>query len=449
MLFVVIGVVILLVIAGFLVFGKKNGNSGAVSNTAAVGKEQAQIIKDATKKLAKHPDNADALMSLSKVYFTNSLWDKAMPLYTNLVRIAPIHPEINKADVNLKAGICYAKLEKWNEAIQSLIISRNEDAQNFDVNYYLGFVYTKINDYEKALPCLKKALLINPQAENVDFLIGKCLHAKKRFREAIPELKTSLGLQPNNKEAMYLFADSLYEDGHGDKAMKVFEHLRADPNFGPNSCLKVGIFHMNQGNHEAAIKDFTIGLKIANVPKDIALELRYRMALCLFDMQKLGEGLALLQSIQQVEKDYKDVKALVVRYQELSQNSNLQIYLSGSAADFVALVRRMTEAYYKKPAVTKILDVNISSMYTDVFAEVIQRTGDKQNMVFRYFRTSGASGELYIRELLESMHDKMPSMKGICLTAGVFTDSARHFVEGRPIDLVEKDKLKLLLKAAN
>ena len=36
--------------------------------------------------------------------------------------------------------------------------------------------------------------------------------------------------------------------------------------------------------------------------------------------------------------------------------------------------------------------------------------------------------------------------KGICISAGIFTEEAKKYVEGRPIDLIEKAKLVSVLK---
>ena len=36
--------------------------------------------------------------------------------------------------------------------------------------------------------------------------------------------------------------------------------------------------------------------------------------------------------------------------------------------------------------------------------------------------------------------------RGFCVTAGTFTDESHKYVEGRPIDLIEKNKLVAVLK---
>ena len=68
------------------------------------------------------------------------------------------------------------------------------------------------------------------------------------------------------------------ECGYGEKAMKVFLHLRPDPEFGTRSCLAAGIIHANSNQYEKAMQDFEIGLKHQEVSPEVSIELRYRYA---------------------------------------------------------------------------------------------------------------------------------------------------------------------------
>ncbi|MBQ9631007.1 MAG: restriction endonuclease, partial [Treponema sp.] len=65
--------------------------------------------------------------------------------------------------------------------------------------------------------------------------------------------------------------------------------------------------------------------------------------------------------------------------------------------------------------------------------------------LFRFYRNTGAIGELFVRDF----HSKLRELKcdkGFCITAGTYTEGAHKYVEGRPIDLIEKNRLVSLLK---
>ena len=221
-------------------------------------------------------------------------------------------------------------------------------------------------------------------------------------------------------------------------------HLRADPVYGPRSCLEAGVYHIKMGDYDAAIQDFEIGMKHTNIETDVLLDLQYRTAQCYFSKNDFAKGLQLLNNIRLVNANYKDVNALMSRYQELSQNTNLQIYLSSGASDFVALCRKFIETVYRGSQV-KIMDIQVQPAYTDILAEVdtVKYTDIE---LFRFFRTSGTSGELYIRDLHGHMHD-VKADRGFCVTAGVFSEDAHKYIEGRPLDLVEKNRLVKVLKS--
>ncbi len=423
-----------------LIMGRKGASN---SKNGKGGKTEGQLIKEATRRLAKNPDDPNGLLPLGEIYFANGLWDKAFPVYQNLARLSLTTDRIDKTQAALRTGICAVKMENYADSSKYLIDAYKLDPHNFEVNKYLGITYLKLQQYDKAIPCLKKAIMLEPSAEGVYLAIGQCLYAQKHYRESLPYFKKALSEDPGNKETLFSMADAMSEDGQGEKALKVFMHLRPDPVYGPRACLRAGVYHFNQGDKESAIQDLKIGLKHQNIPQDISIELQYRLAICYLETSKFQDGLSLLRTVRSQNPNYKDVNALVARYAELSQNANLQVYLSGPVSDFVTLCRKIVNNFYKGSFV-KILDISVGSVYTDIFAEVnTARMEDTE--VFRFFRTTGVTGELYIREFHDGLHDKKAE-KGVCFTAGLFSDETHKYIEGRPVDLVEKAQLSKLLK---
>jgi hypothetical protein len=200
---------------------------------------------------------------------------------------------------------------------------------------------------------------------------------------------------------------------------------------------------MNQGDVATAMQDFQIGLKLKNIPQDIALELKYKLAPAYFNQSRISDGLTLLRQIKEVNQNYKDINTLIARYAELSSNTNLQIYLSGSVGDFVVLCRKMV-SNFDKNSIIKIMDVQVTNGCTDIVTEMDTPRG-KLNAVFRFFRNTGVTGELYVREFHARVSEAKAD-KGVCITAGLFSEEGRKYAEGRPIDLVDKNGLVKILK---
>ena len=113
-------------------------------------------------------------------------------------------------------------------------------------------------------------------------------------------------------------------------------------------------------------------------------------------------------------------------------------------SEFVGLCRRIVGNYFPRSSV-KITDINVSRIeFADVLAEV--HTSKWEDVVlFRFVRTSGAIGELVMRDLHARLKD-VRAGRGFCIGAGTYTEEACEFVEARFIDLVDKDELAKLFK---
>ena len=301
MTYLIAGVVVVSLIAVLmLIFGKKGGGS-SVSGSGE-HKSQAQIIRLANKKLAKDPYDPEGLFPIGDIYFSKQLWDKAFPVYMQLSKLP--REKLTEEEyflVLLRYGICAVHQNKFQEAVMSLSEAYNLNSRNFEVNYYLGRACFKSQQYEKAIPCFKKALIAKSDAEGVYFYLGQALYFTKKYRDSLPCFKKALDEDPSNKEALYDMADAMTEEGHGEKAIKVFMHLRPDPVYGSKSCLHAGVYHRKVGDTETAIQDFEIGLKHENALPEVKLEIEYNLAQVYFEKNQVAKGLPLSKPLKDMD----------------------------------------------------------------------------------------------------------------------------------------------------
>ncbi len=436
----VISVLITVAFAAILVgFGtkKSGGKKGRQKN-------RAQIIREATRKLAQDPHNPEGLVALGDLYFNEHTWDKAYQIYDTMLSIAPAHTQIDPFTASLRQGICALKLNKIQDAFRGLSAAYQIDRSNFEANYNLGIALSSNKEYEKAIPLLKKALIAKPEAQNVNGPLGMALYNAHHYKESLAFLRRALDENPDDKEKLFSMADAMQESGYADKAMKVFMHLRPDPEYGARSCLAAGIVHIKAGQYEKAMQDFDIGLKHQNVAPEISLELRYRYALACFSTKNIGLGISLLHEIQAVVPNYKDVPQLMARYSELNQNKNLQTYLMSNTSDFVALCRKIVITYYYRKANVKLQDISVESDHVEILLSV-DASKWEDTEVFRFYRTTGSIGELFVRDFQAKVSESKAD-RGFCFTAGTFSEEAKKYAEGRPIDLIAKEGLIRILK---
>ena len=422
-----------------LFMGKKDSKKGKGV------KNKAQIVREANRRLAKNPHDPLGLVPLGEIYFESQLWDKAYNVYSDLVKIALAKNDgsIDLFSSLLRQGITALHLEKLPEATQSLMSAIKINSVAFEPNYYLGKTMSLLEQYDKAIPLFKKALLAKPEATDIYIQLGQCFYKAKKYRDSLPCFKRALDEDPGNKEALFHMADAMSYEGHPEKAIKVFMHLRADPTYGPRPCLQAGIFHLKTNEAMSPIQDVEIGLKHENIPPEIKIELEYNLARSYFEANMIPKGLGMLKTIRTKNANYKDVNTLISRYQELSQNSNLQIYISANSGEFATLCRKFISTKYRNSTV-RIQSIDVDVLYTDILAEIFSSKWEDVAL-FRFFRTTGATGEIYVREFHGHMSD-VKAARGFCISAGTFTEEARKYIEGRPIDLIEKNDLTKILK---
>ncbi len=438
---VIVAIVMLLAILALSFLGRRHD---AAKPRARRKRDRASIIRDATRRLAQNPRDPEGLQAMGALYYQEQEWEKAYAAYEVLVDLAPSNPKLDEFECSLRFGVSAVKTNRLQEAIKGFLLARKIKTDDFEVNYNLGYICYLQKEYEKAIPLLKQALLQDTENVLAQRYMGFSLHKAHRYRDALAYLKKSLDLQPDDKEALFAMAECLFESGAVDRALKIFMHLRPDPALGPQSALYAGIIHAQTNQHDKAIVDFEIGLKHLSIPQDIATDLRYKLAITLIKAQDIGKALTTLKELQKITPGYKDVPALIVRYQELNQNKNLQIYLMSVQSEFVTLCRKIVVQFFPGAKV-KITDISVFADYSDVVAE-IDTPKWSDIVIFRFFRSQGSVGELLLRDFHGRIKD-LKAGKGICLSAGVYSEESRRFTEGRPIDLYDKDRLNKILNA--
>ena len=413
--------------------------------TLSVGKKnKAAVIREASKRLAQNPNDSAALLMAGDIYFQDQDWEKAYASYAPLLDQMSGRIPSEQFEISLRYGISAMKTDRFAEAKKGLLLAKNINPNHFEINYNLGYIYYTQKEYEKAVPFLRKALLTQPDNVMALKYLGYTLQSLRKYQEALPSLKKVLDVQPDNKDALFAMGECFYEIGSNDQALKIFTHLRVSPGVGSRAALYAGLIRMRANQLDKAIEDFEIGLKHDSTPLDIMNELRYNLANARIKTQDLQKALVQLKEIQTVSPGYKDVASLIMRYQELNQNKNLHTYLMSGQSEFVGLCRRIVSRFFPNAKV-KILDISVLATYTDIVAEIdTPKWADL--VIFRFFRSQGSVGELVLRDFHGRIKE-MKAGKGICMTAGTFTEEARRFTEGRPMDLFDKNRLNKVLNA--
>jgi tetratricopeptide (TPR) repeat protein len=442
---------VFLVVGAFIfISSRMRGSKGGLLGWMGMkSRSRDAVINEATKRLASNPNDVEAQFALAGAYFEEGSWEKALKNYESVIDRISVSPVagIDNFEVYMKYGLSAQKLNMTDLAYKGLSIARTYKQDSFEVNFGLGILEFERKNYEKAIQLLQTARGQDPDSAPVLRYLGHALFRIKKPKEAMSFIRKAIDIAPDDKESLYTLAECYHEANQTEQALRIFNHLRADPVMGPESCLIAGTIHLEGRKNNEAIQDFEIGLKHENIKPDILMELRYKLATTYLKQNDVSKAMPLLKLIQKENSAYKDVNVLMGKYAELNSNKNLQIFLMAPQADFVALCRKVVMTYFPKAKV-KITNIILNkNEWADILAEV-DTPKFTDLVMYRFIRTQGSIGELIIRDFHSHLKE-VKAGKGICMTVGNYTEEAKRYTEARLIDLIEKDRLQAILNAVD
>jgi tetratricopeptide (TPR) repeat protein len=409
-----------------------------------LSKDNTLLLARLNKRLAQNPNDLPALLSLADLYFQDEQWVEAFKIYKTIIESQPDGNEADKFKAQLRYGLAALKINNFEEAYKSFSIAHAFQEDNFEVNYQLGALELRKQNFQRALNILSQAHQSNHDHVLTIRDMGRAYLGLGKPKEAVAFIRQAIEQIPNDKDALFSLAEAYYSLGHVSQAQNIFTHLRPDPVVGASASLFSGIIHMTLRHNEKAIEDFEIGLRHESISPEVLIDTQYRLATVYLKQHDIEKALNLFKAVSNTQPDYKDVQSMIVKYEELNTNRNLQIYLSANTSEFVGLCRKVVLGYFPHGKV-KIMNITINTGEWDVSADVNASTLPEQSeIVFRFIRSEGIVGELMIREFHSHVKD-IKASKGFCFTAGSFTDEAKRYIEARFIDLVERQQLLQLL----
>jgi tetratricopeptide (TPR) repeat protein len=433
----IVALVFILLIVVFSLSKDKKDQPGNKKNYRKRDRE-AQL-RDANRRLAQNPRDAEALQIVAEDHMEKGAYDKAMRTYDILIELCASDKELDEFDFTLKHALAAMKAERYKEAYKSFMLARTMKDEVFEINYNLGYLEYRAKNFEKAQTRLQQAVEQQPEHVKTLRYLGLTRMKLKKYSDAANSLRKAIDLEPDDKETMFALGQCYQNMGKTDQALQIFSHLRSDPQIGPTASLYAGSINAKNKRTDQAILDFTIGLRHEKIKLETKLELMYRLALSYIAKQQLGDAIALLEDIQNSRPAYRDVPALIQQYSELNRNQNLQTFLISPTSDFVALCRKLVYTFFEKAKI-KIVDI---SMYKNEYADILTEVSTakwEDTVLFRFVRTTNQVGELLLRDLYAKVKE-VKAGRGVCASAGNFSEGAQSFVEARLIDLVEKEQL--------
>ena len=209
---------------------------------------------------------------------------------------------------------------------------------------------------------------------------------------------------------------------------------------------------MEVKSYEKAVVELERAINISQSSDSLeTLYSRYHLATCYENMRNLDAAIKQWEIIAKIKRNFKDVASKLAEYKDIQTNDLMKDYLTSSIGEFTILCQNLTTSVFNMVATDiqperggvsiTALPSNDKSGKDDWMKNRIQKT------LFYFFRENTPVDEDFLRRTLENMK-KHNFDKCIVCTTAAYTSSAIKFADGRPFELIDKQKLDNLLANA-
>jgi tetratricopeptide (TPR) repeat protein len=440
------GVFILLFILLSLRRFNKKGSSKidkiTTQNKALALDDLRQIIRNNPKDMKAREKLADLLVE-SKSYLL------AIKEYLTIIDHCATTPELNEITYLAKVGNTFNKLGNMDEARKYYLIVKKKDDLNFHANLNLGIMELSNQQYDKALHLLETANRVNPNSLSVMKPLAITQMHLKKFTLAKDVLLRILEQEPQDIDSTWYLANCYFNLKRNDEAMKYFTILIDSEKYQTESCYKLGHINKRKNLYNQAIEYFRQSLDKGKLPVDKLAEVHFHIGECYHNTHNLQKAVEHWQEVSHIMPGYPGIKEKLDTYTQLSSDSLFEKYITGSVTQFTSIVKHFVKYYIHTSSSLKgkVSFLNIQTTQDgsmEVFTEVTSGNFIEQYF-FVFMRSVTTIGEFPLRNIYNRIKENKAD-KGICITAGNFSETAHDFVESRMLELVEKEKLITILR---
>ncbi len=405
-------------------------------------------IKLCKQILQKDQKNYKAHYYLGKAYIADLKPELAIMEYRVVNENALFGQGLNEREFRTEFSQLLLKANQTEEALKECLLLTKLDPQNSQNYFEIGHIYENMGRYDLAMGYMKKTVLIDKKNARAHAEIGLMLYRTKQFNEAKKEIDIALKLSPETYSSYYYLGKILKDGKDLPGAIKAFEKAQRDPEFKIKAIIERGTCFMMANRIDNAIPDFTRAIDLdKNGTNNETIYARYFLASCYEQMRKIDKAIEQWEFIYHRNKGFRDVASKLNEYKDLQANDYMKDYLTASDEEFMLICKNVCENVLNLQVVGQEKSkwgCQISSVDKRLEAMLGVR---KQINILRFYREPNPLEEKAIHEMLDAMKQQTAIKGYICSSSG-FNNQAKRFAEGRPVELIEKQKLEQLLTKA-
>jgi tetratricopeptide (TPR) repeat protein len=406
------------------------------------------VIKSAKKIITKEPRNHIAHYLLGRSYLLEGKPDLALIEFQTVNFIGHFDPRfVTEVEFRSMIAELFTTFNQHEEALKEYLLLIQLDPTVSDYYYKAGLLFEERSKTDAAIGYYMKAISIDRSHPGAHLQLGLIHYQQKKIIEAKAELEVALSNSADNSKA-HFFLGKIQKDIHDFvSALHHFDEAQNDPQFKIKSAIEKGITYMSMNNVDKAITELqrAVSMSKADTGNDI-LYSRYFLAECYEKLRNIEKAVEQWEKIYEKQPVFKDVAAKLSQYQELRVDDRVKDYLTVGKEDFINICKSVVSAMNLE--VHDVTEINNGCQVLAVESESKWRNARKMPKLIRFYRISDMVKDSTVRAMQEEMR-KMNITRGVIVSSSGYSKIALDFAESRPIDLIDKDKLRELLQKAD
>lgn len=408
----------------------------------------AAAVKLAKSIIAKNQRDFRAHYYLGKAYLADNKPELALMEFKVVNQNALFDADLPEVEFRKQISQLYLKFNQPNEALREFLLLTKLEPRNAENFYNAGKIFEQGGKTEQALSFYQQAIALNKKHVKAHASLGMMLYKTKQLESAKREISLAISLNPNEFSSYFYLGKILKEAKDYPGAVDAFEKSMRDPEFKQRSLLERGSCFMAVDNPDKAFIEFDRAVKASkNDSSQETLYSRYFLAACYEKMHKIELAIEQWKKICAKNKNFLDTNAKLSEYQDLQNNDSMKEYLTSSTETFIELCKKlalngMGYAAQNAEATKYGCRMIATEAKSDNWMNMRQ-----QMFYILFFREPDPLEDTVIRQVADEVKKQNYAKAFVCTSSG-FSRAAANFAEGRPVELVNKQKLEMFLEKA-
>lgn len=408
----------------------------------------AVVVRSAKAILAKSPRNAVAHWYLAQAYAAEGKPELALMELKSVNHIGQFGPELPEADFRKRIAALFERFNQLEDALKEHILLSKLEPRAAEHYMNAGRLFEARGKTDVAANYLRKSIEMDERLHEAHHALAMILYRTKHGMEAKAEFESSIKWNPDDYEAYFYIGKILKEMSDYTAALLSFEKASRSQELRLKCLVERGGCYMSLGSLDKAIPELERAskqIKDESLPE--SLYCRYFLAMCYEKTRSLDQAIDQWERIYSKKPNFRDVAEKLAQYQEYRTDDRMKDYLTCGRDEFAELCKAVVQG----PMGLSIRDTSDVQNGVDIIA--VESDSDKwmaakkMPRLVRFLRISDNLDEGTVRSLLDQMK-KLSIVRGTVVTSSGFSRAALDFAENRSVELLTKDKLQEMLKAA-